>query len=57
MENKPEITRAGRLDWLDALKGTAIFTVVIGHILEALNAASVTIFSFLYLWNMQVEII
>lgn len=57
MENKPEITRAGRLDWLDALKGTVIFTVVIGHILEALNAASVTIFSFLYLWNMQVEII
>lgn len=33
MVNKSEITEAGRLDWLDALKGFAICAVVIGHVL------------------------
>lgn len=61
MVNKSEITGAGRLDWLDALKGFAIIAVVIGHVLLGfvenkafpdVNQNMKSIMDWIYTWHM-----
>lgn len=61
MTLKPSPNRGGRLEWLDALKGFAIFAVVLGHVLLGYvennafpeeNQRMKAIMQWIYIWHM-----